>query len=322
MVTSLLFFVSLAVALPSLDHIERNTFFNRQVANETQSSSGNITCPPTDGGLAWGAAYTRVAAAVAQMSVEQKVALVTGEPGRCAGNVGPLESLDIPYVCLQDGPAGVRPSDGQTQWPQQVTLGASWDRELVYEAAKAMGKEFYDLGVHIALAPVSGGPIGRSPLGGRQYENYIADPFATGQMAYESIKGIQEQGVAACAKHYLAYEQETYRNLYGVTASYSVFPASQQLPISSNVDNKATHELYLWPFADAVRAGVANVMCAYNEVNQTHACSNSYTQNGLLKTELNFKGSIVSDWGAVWSDAEFSIGGLDFSCQEQATEAF
>lgn len=73
-------------------------------------------------------------------------------------------------MCLQDGPAGVRPSYGQTQWAQQVTLAATWDTDLIYQSALAMGKEFRDLGVNVALAPVSGGPIGRAPLAGRNYE--------------------------------------------------------------------------------------------------------------------------------------------------------
>jgi beta-glucosidase len=75
--------------------------------------------------------------------------------------------------------------------------------------------------------------------------------------------------------------------------------------LSSNVDDKTIHELYLWyasipvveillievrPFADAVRAGVGSIMCSYNEINNTYACENSYVLNHLLKDELDFQG--------------------------------
>lgn len=84
---------------------------------------------------------------------------------------------------------------------------------------------------------------------------------------------------------------------YGQTASYSVFPASAQLPIDSHLDSKTTHEMYAWPFAEAVRAGTGYVMSSYNMVNGTHASANSEILNGLLKTEFNFQGAVISDWG-------------------------
>ena len=83
-----------------------------------------------------------------------------------------------------------------------------------------------------------------------------------------------------------------------------------QMPISSNADDRATHELYMWGLAEAVRAGIGYVMCSYNSINGTHACSNAKANNGLLKTELNFQGSIISDWGSVW-ETEDILGGLD-----------
>jgi len=245
------------------------------------------------------------------MTLEEKSTVITGQIGRCAGNTGAVSRLGIPALCLQDGPAGVRPTYGVTQWAAETTLAATWDLDLIYQSALAMGKEFRAQGVNVALAPVSGGPYGRSPLGGRNYENFAADPYACGLSGYQAIRGILDAGVLPTMKHYLAYEQETYRNLYGVTASYSVFPASQQLPISSNVDDRATHELYMWTFAEGVRAGTSYVMCSYNEVNNTHSCHNQHSQNGLLKTELNFQGGIMSDWGGAWSSKESIVGGLD-----------
>ena len=94
---------------------------------------------------------------------------------------------------------------------------------------------------------------------GRNWEGFAADPYLTGEAAYASVQGLQDSGVTACAKHFIAYESETFRNVYGSIGSYSVFPANEQLPISANVDDKTLHELYLWPFAEAVRAGVGYI---------------------------------------------------------------
>ena len=63
--------------------------------------------------------------------------------------------------------------------------------------------------------------------------------------------------------------------------------------LSSNLDDKTLHELYLWPFADAVRAGTSSIMCAYNKVNHSQACQNSYLENYNLKGELGFQGFIM-----------------------------
>lgn len=70
-----------------------------------------------------------------------------------------------------------------------------------------MGQEFYDLGVNMALAPVTGGPLGRAPREGRNWEGFAADPYATGIAAYEAVRGLLDAGVLSCAKHYIAYEQ-------------------------------------------------------------------------------------------------------------------
>jgi len=60
--------------------------------------------------------------------------------------------------------------------------------------------------------------------------------------------------------------------------------------VLSNVDDKTLHELYLWPFVDAVKVGTGSIMCSYNRVNNSRACQNSKLLNGILKTELGFRG--------------------------------
>lgn len=71
------------------------------------------------------------------------------------------------------------------------------------------------------------------------------------------------------------------------------------------VDDRTLHEIYLWPFAEAVRAGVGAVMSAYNAVNGSSCSQNSYLQNGLLKDELGFQGFVMSDWFARMSCSFF-----------------
>ena len=128
----------------------------------------------------------------------------------------------------------------------------------------------------------------------------------TGVATALSIEGIQEVGVQACVKHYVANEQETQRS--STTVNGTTVEA-----ISANVDDRTMHELYMWPFADAVKSGVASVMCGYNRVNQTYACQNSKMLNGLLKGELGFQGFVVSDWSATHSGVLSINSGLDMN---------
>lgn len=107
------------------------------------------------------------------------------------------------------------------------------------------------------------------------------------------------------AKHLIGNEQEEQR-------SNTRSPNGTDVEaISANIDDRTMHELYLWPFADAVRAGVASIMCSYNRVNQTYACENSKLLNGLLKEELGFDGYVVSDWNAVHNGVQAANAGLD-----------
>lgn len=69
----------------------------------------------------------------------------------------------------------------------------------------------------------------------------------------------------------------------------------------------------LRPFADAVRAGAASMMCSYNQINNSYGCQNSYVLNHLLKDELGFQGFVVSDWGAQHSGAAAALAGMDMA---------
>jgi len=167
-----------------------------------------------------------------------------------------------------------------------------------------MGAEHHGKGVDVQLGPVAG-PLGRSPEGGRNWEGFSPDPYLTGLLFAESVQGIQSSGVMASAKHYIAYEQEHFRQI--PEAAEWGFTITD--PVSSNLDDQTMHELYLWPFADAVRAGAASVMCSYNQVNNSDACQNSYTLNYLLKGELGFQGYVVSDWTGTYSGVSAALAG-------------
>lgn len=172
----------------------------------------------------------------------------------------------------------------------------------------AMGEEHRDKGIDVQLGPVAG-PLGKFPDGGRVWEGFSPDPVLTGVMMAETIKGIQDAGVIACAKHYIGNEQEHFRQApeaqgYGYNITES---------LSSNIDDKTMHELYLWPFVDSVRAGVGSIMCSYNQINNSYGCSNSYTLNKLLKGEIGFQGFVMSDWGAHHAGVGDALAGLDMS---------
>uniref|UniRef100_UPI003CC92269 beta-glucosidase n=1 Tax=Thermoascus aurantiacus TaxID=5087 RepID=UPI003CC92269 len=267
--------------------------------------------PWMDGNGEWAEAYRRAVDFVSQLTLAEKVNLTTGVgwmQEKCVGETGSIPRLGFRGLCLQDSPLGVRFADYVSAFPAGVNVAATWDKNLAYLRGKAMGEEHRGKGVDVQLGPVAG-PLGRHPDGGRNWEGFSPDPVLTGVLMAETIKGIQDAGVIACAKHFIGNEMEHFRQAseavgYGFDITESV---------SSNIDDKTLHELYLWPFADAVRAGVGSFMCSYNQVNNSYSCSNSYLLNKLLKSELDFQGFVVSDWGAHHSGVGAALAGLDMS---------
>lgn len=141
----------------------------------------------------------------------------------------------------------------------------------------------------------------------RNWEGFSPDPYLTGEAAAHTVRGIQDAGVIATTKHFIMNEQEHFRSP-GNFEDYGRIDA-----ISSNIDDKTLHELYLWPFADAVRAGTGAIMCSYNKVNNSQLCQNSYLQNYILKGELGFQGFIMSDWDAQHGGVASTLAGLDMT---------
>lgn len=249
---------------------------------------------------------------VEKMSVPEKVNVTTGTGwglGPCVGNTGSVPRLGIPSLCLQDGPNGVRFTDFVTHFPSGLATGSTFNRNLMKLKGKALGREFREKNVHIALAPTIG-PIGSKAQGGRNWESFGADPYLQGVAGAQQIEGIQDEGVVAVVRHFVGNEQEHFRQ---VGEWDSEGWKNLKSSISSNIGDRTMHEVYLWPFADALRAGVGGVLCSYNQVNNTHSCENLYLLNYLLKEELGFQGFVVSDWGAQHSGVYSALAGLDMS---------
>ncbi|CAF4299796.1 unnamed protein product [Rotaria sordida] len=129
--------------------------------------------------------------------------------------------------------------------------------------------------------------IDRNARYGRNWEGFGSDPYLAGENSFYYVQGIQDQGVVATAKHYICNEQETNR-LICPSNSQNQSDRWNCRAYSANVDDKTMHEIYLWPFASSVAAGVGSVMCSYNQVNDTPACQNDKILNKLLKEELQF----------------------------------
>ncbi|CAG7980713.1 unnamed protein product [Penicillium nalgiovense] len=254
----------------------------------------------------WKESYAKAQEMVREMTLAEKVNVTTGtgwQMGLCVGNTGPAEFVKFPSLCLQDGPLGLRFAQNITGFPAGITTGATWNRELMQLRGFALGKEARLKGVNIILAP-SMGPLGMMPAGGRNWEAFGSDPVLQGVAAAETIRGIQRNGVMATAKHFIGNEQEHFRQS---------FEWGTPTALSSNIDDRALHEVFAWPFAESVRADVASVMCSYQMVNNSYACENSKIINGILKDELGFQGFVQSDWLAQRSGVHSAIGGLDMS---------
>ncbi|PVG04672.1 putative beta-glucosidase [Serendipita vermifera] len=244
----------------------------------------------------WDAAYVKAKAALASYNLTQKVSLATGagwQAGPCVGNIPAIPEQNFPGLCLQDSPLGIRLATEVSAFPAAINAAATFNRDLIYKRGEAMGAEFRGKGIHVALGPMMN--FMRAPAGGRAWEGWGADPYLSSAGSVETIKGIQSKGVQATAKHFLYNEQEHYRDTS-----------------SSNVDDRTQHEIYGAPFLKSVLAGVASVMCSYNRVNNTYACSNSDLLNGLLKDDYGFKGYVQSDWWATHSTLD-AVAGLDMT---------
>jgi len=245
----------------------------------------------------------RVEDALSRMTLEEKVGMTTAQSKFSSRGV---PRLGIPEVWHTDGPHGIRPevlwdewdqagwtNDSCTAFPALVNLAATWDKEMSLLYGRSIGEEARYRKKDILLGP--GINICRTPLNGRNFEYMGEDPYLAGQMVVPYIQGVQENGVAACVKHYAVNNQEFQR-----TQSNSV------------VDDRTLYEIYLPAFKAAVQEGNAwSIMGSYNLYNGQFNCHNKKLLVDILKGEWGFDGVVVSDWGGCRDSEEAILNGLD-----------
>ena len=227
---------------------------------------------------------------VSEMTLEEKA-------GMCSGldfwHLKEVEHLGIPKVMVSDGPHGLRKQDEKGDhlgindsikavcFPPAVLSACSFDRGLMEEMGKAIGREAQANDVSVVLGPAVN--IKRSPLCGRNFEYYSEDPYLAGEIAAAFVKGVQSQHVGTSIKHFAANNQE-YRRMSS----------------SSEVDERTLREIYFPAFEIAVKkAQPYTFMCSYNQINGTFASENKWLLTDVLRGEWGFKGYVMSDWGAV-----------------------
>lgn len=256
----------------------------------------------TPGAAATGAgAREQLAALVADLTVEEKTALLSGAS---FWETAAIPRAGIGSVVLTDGPHGVRRQAGDadhlgindalpaTAFPTAAATGSSWDPALLREIGAALAAEARALGVDVLLGP--GINIKRHPLCGRNFEYFSEDPLLSGHLGAAWVEGLQGGGVAGCVKHFAANNQETNR-----------------MRVSAEVDERTLREIYLPAFERVVDAGVATVMCAYNGLNGTPTAEHPWLLTRVLREEWGFDGAVVSDWGAVTDPVASVAAGLD-----------
>lgn len=190
--------------------------------------------------------------------------------------------MKIPLLFGQDVIHGYR-----TIFPIPLGEAASWDMDVIEQAARIAAVEASATGIHWTFAPMV--DISRDPRWGRVMEGAGEDPYLGSLIATARVKGFQGKGlgntdaVMACAKHFAAYGAAVAGRDYN-----SVDMSLQQL-----------YNIYLPPFKAAAEAGVATFMNSFNDLNGIPATANALLQREILKGQLKFKGFIVSDWGSV-----------------------
>ena len=230
----------------------------------------------------------RYGSLIKKMSLEEKARLCVGKD---FWHTNGVRRLGVQEITMSDGPHGVRfqvdkgdelginKSEISTCFPALSTIANSWDRKIAYKLGDTLGKEAKSRGIDLLLGPAVN--IKRTPLCGRNFEYFSEDPYLTGKLATEYVKGLQSNGVGACVKHYAVNNQENKRRT-----------------IDAIVDERTLREIYLKAFEMIVKdAEPVSIMSAYNKVNGTF-CSENKILLDILREEWGFDGIVISDWGA------------------------
>ncbi len=233
---------------------------------------------------------------VARLTLEQKVRLLTGADFWA---LYPEPDAGLRRVVTSDGPAGVRGQtwderDTSANIPSPTALAATWDCERVEAIGRLLAHEARRKGVDVLLAPTVN--LHRTPFGGRHFECFSEDPLLTARIGVAYVRGLQDAGVGATVKHFIANDSET-----------------ERMTVDVRVDERTLRELYLAPFEAIVReAGAWAVMAAYNGVNGSTMTENPLLR-GILHDEWGYDGLVVSDWTAARSTVPAARAALDLA---------
>lgn len=229
---------------------------------------------------------------VKKMTLDEKISYIHGD--KDGFTINPIERLGIPRIYMADGPQGIRNfCEHSTLYPSGILLAATWNRDMANKYGTQLGSDARARGVDILLAP--GVNIYRSPLNGRNFEYFGEDPYLASETAVNYIQGVQSNNVMATIKHFAVNNQEWQRH-----------------HISSDVDERTLHEIYLPTFRKAVEQGkVGAVMNSYNLLNGVHASENAWLNKDVLRDKWGFKGILMSDWTSVYSTVNAMNNGLD-----------
>ena len=245
----------------------------------------------------------RVEDALPRLTLKEKIALVHAQSKFSSAGV---PRLGIPEFWMTDGPHGVRPevlwdewdqagwtNDSCVAFPALTCLAATWNPEMSLLYGQSIGEEARYRNKTVLLEP--GVNIYRTPLNGRNFEYMGEDPYLSAHMVVPYIQGVQQNGVAACVKHFALNNHEVNRHTTNVI-----------------VDDRALYEIYLPAFKAAVQEGKAwAIMGSYNLYKGQHCCHNKYLLNDILKGEWGFDGVVISDWGGAHDTDQAITNGLD-----------
>ena len=245
----------------------------------------------------------RVEDALGRLTLEEKVALLHAQSKFSSAGVA---RLGIPEIWTTDGPHGIRPevlwdkweqagwtNDSCVAFPALTCLAATWNPDMAQLYGRSIGEEARYRNKAVLLGP--GVNIYRTPLNGRNFEYMGEEPYLASRMVVPYVQGVQQNGVAACVKHFALNNQEINRSTLDVV-----------------VDDRALYEIYLPAFKAAVQEGKAwAIMGSYNLYKGQHCCHNKYLLKDILKGEWGFDGVVISDWGGTHDTEQAIANGLD-----------
>lgn len=251
----------------------------------------------------------RISEIISKMTLEEKVSMLHGKHMFTSEGVPAQGIADMVYA---DGPFGIREemephswnsihltTDSATFFPTGSALAATWSPDLAYQYGIGMAREARLRGKDMILGPAIN--IQRIPTGGRTYEYLSEDPCLSSCLSVSYTKGVQDNGVAVCVKHFALNNQETNRGSVNVIVS-----------------PRAMREIYLPPFEAAIVEGNAfGVMSAYNKINGYWCAENYELLNSILRKDWGFKGMVISDWGGTHSTVGSVVAGLNVEMPNQ-----